>query len=200
MNTDAPTLPRTISRSLPVRLAHKLLIASAAAVAFVVSFASTSAAASAAGAADADPLDLLRPLLDAFAHGRYLYAGSVALVIACALARRYGGARFPQLHTNEGATALVFVGSIAATLSARLADPDAVFAWPMLWDAFCVGAGAIGGYAGFKMFIAPLLQKALARWPRAAGPLKALAWMFDHPSDPKNQPADPPLALVPPAE
>lgn len=190
-------VPRTLSRSLAMRFATKAAIAAVATASFLAAFAGTSLAANAASSADVNVLDLLQPLIDAFAHGRYVYAGSVALVLLCALARRYGGERFPTLHTNEGATALVFVGSAAATLSAHLADPSARLTSTMAWDALCVGAGAIGGYAGLKMFVAPLIKRAIERWPRAAAPLKAIAWLFDHPSDPKNQPATPPLRLEP---
>jgi hypothetical protein len=176
-----------------MKAAWKFALVGGAALAALASvFLGTSVAASAAEPADGSLLDLFSPVKDAFAEGRYAYAGSLALVLGVAVARRYGGARFPWLHTKQGSAALVMLGSFAATMSARLATAGATFAPSMLWDAFCVGAGAAGGYAALKALVVdPYLAPLAERYPRAGAPLKMILWVFEGAPDEPTPPAAP---------
>lgn len=164
---------------------NKLAIAAMAAAALVMSFTATARAAAAVEPSDGSVLDLLQPLLEAFKSGRYAYAGSIVLVVAVALTRKYLGDRVAWLHTDRGSATLTVAGSFGATLAVRLAAPSAVLTSSMAWDALVIAAIAAGGYAMIKkLVVEPLLGPLVAKYPTYAAPLKLILWFFDHPPAP----------------
>lgn len=154
-----------------------------------LAFTATAHAASVAEPSDGSLWDLLSPLLEAFKSGRYAYAGSIALVAAVALTRKYAGDLVPWFHTDRGGATLALLGSFGATLMVRLAAPTAALTASMAWDAFMIAFIAAGGYAMVKkLVIEPIVAPLVEKFPRLAYPLNLLLWFFDHSSDSKETP------------
>lgn len=161
-------------------LLDRSLLILASTIACVLAFSATSFAAGAADPErDATLVDLLRPVLAAFQTGDYVHAGALALVLFVALAKRYAGDSVPWIRTNQGAAALVLVGSFAATLAARLAGP-AELTGALAWDALKIAFVAAGGYTALKtLVVVPLLRPLPARYPRLAPVLGMILWIFE---------------------
>lgn len=147
----------------------------------LVVFTAGAHAANAIDPADGS-LDVAKAVYDALHGGHYAYAAAMALVVAVALLRKYGGSAIPALHTDAGSALLVLGGSFGAALAATLAGGGPL-TWPLAWSAACVAFAAAGGYATIKkLVVTPLLPK-LPPW--LAG---VVGFLFVHASDPGNTP------------
>lgn len=145
---------------------------------FLVAFKATSVAAGAAEPADGSLLDLLRPVYDAFAHDDYWYAGSLALAVACALARKYGGDHVPWFRSAAGTATLLLLGSFGASLSTKLVG-GVDLTGAMAWDATKIAFYAAGGYAILKALVVdPLLVPLAERYPKLAPVVGLLTFFF----------------------
>lgn len=157
-----------------------------AALCGLATFGGTSHAASLMHADDGSMWDLLSPIYQAFAGKHYEYAGALVLVLAVAVAKRYGAPRYSWLRSDSGGALLVLLGSMGATLSATLAG-GAALSWDMVWRALSIAVTAAGGYTVVKhLLIVPLLAPLAAKLPaRFQAWARAVLWIFD------GQPAAP---------
>lgn len=166
---------------------HRLTTTLIAAVAFLASFAGVASAQSAVTSSDSNPLEMLRPIYDAVAHGNYWLGGSLALVALCTAARKWGVKYLPALATDVGATVLVLLTSLGTTFAAAAAAGDMTTA--TAWLAVKVALGAAGGWALInKLVVKPLLgSKWFAEhapaWLRLA--LQSALWIFTKPAEVK---------------
>lgn len=141
-------------------------------------------------------LDVARTIYQALTGHRYAYAGALALIAGIALVRKWGGPRWPWVHTDAGGACLALGGAFGASLAASLAGGGALN-WQMIAAAGGVAFTALGGYAAAKkIFVTPFLvpwASSLAtkpwwlRWLRL--PLSLVIFWFQHASDPAAQPA-----------
>jgi hypothetical protein len=144
---------------------------------FLISFVATSCAAGVV-TPDGDALSLIRPVWDAFAHGRYYYAGALALVAAVALARIYGGDLVPWFRGDQGGAALALLGALGASLSTALADGQ-VLSWSIVEHAVVIAISAAGGYTLIKrLIVVPYLLPLGERYPKLRPALDLLLWVF----------------------
>jgi hypothetical protein len=162
-------VPKTLSRSIPILTT---------AIVFLLSFGAVAHAAAAVEPVDGSLLDLFRPVYEAFLTGHYMYAGSVSLVFAVALARRYGK-NVAWMHTDAGAAVLALLGSFGAAMAASLAGGSGP-TLEMAWRALTIAFGAAGSYAVVKAtiirpYLAHLANKGPA-WVHA--PAEWLLWVF----------------------
>jgi hypothetical protein len=132
-------------------------------------------------AVDPDGLDLLQPVVDALRTGRPVLAAALMLVVAAALVRRYGSARFPVLNSELGSAATVLVGSFGAAAASAMtggSEPS----WGLAWQALVVAVGASGGYSLLKQLVVDPLLRPLARkapaWARPV--IEVFLWPFTH--------------------
>lgn len=153
----------------------------------VVAFTGTVFAAGAASTDGGSLSDLLQPVWDAATHGHWWLAGSLALVAAVALFKRYApGKARAWSHTDTGASILVLVGSFGGALATGLitAGTDAI-STSLVVPALKVAFGAAGGYALIKtLVVGPLLGSML--WQRVPGVIRtpvefALRFVFSKP-------------------
>lgn len=158
-----------------------------AAAAFVASFAGIAFAQNAVTSSDPNPLEMLRPIYDAIAHGNYWLAGSLALVAACTAARKWGVKHIPALATDVGATVLVLLTSLGTAFAASAAAGDVTQA--TAWLAVKVAVGAAGGWALINKLIAkPLLD---STWFQTKAPawlqfaVRSALWIFTKPAEVK---------------
>lgn len=159
-------MTRRILSSMPV-----ILVLSAIGL---VSFGATAFAAGEALPADSSALDLLSPVWQAFAHGNYLYAGCLTVVLAVAVCKKYG-----WVHSEKGMVGLTFAGAMSATLASSAAA--GTLSGGMVWSAFKIAAGAAGGYAVIKtLLVDPYLRPLQAKLPAwAQMPLSLIFFVFD---------------------
>lgn len=161
----------------------KILLPAAATFAlafiFLGLFTATAHAANNVAGSDGSLIDLLQPVLAAFESGSYLYAGSLALVLAVALARRYGEPQYPWLGTKAGSAILTLVGSFGASMSAALMG-DGSFSWLMVWHSLEIAFGAAGGYALVKaLVVEPYLVRLADKGPAwLHSPMHLILWIF----------------------
>lgn len=153
---------------------------------FLLAFTATALGAAGLAPEDGSVLDLLAPIVDAFRGGNYPLGGALAIVLAVALARRYGTEYIPWLGTKAGAALMVLVGSFGGALAAALSAPGAVLSFAMVKSATAIAVGAAGGYTLIKdLVVDPLTRSAWYR-ERAPGWLKAIVsvvlWVFRSPS------------------
>lgn len=133
-------------------------------------------------------LDIARSLYSALTGGHYAWAGALALVGAVALLRKFGGARWPALHTDAGAALLALGGAFGTTLAAALAGGGAV-TWPMFAAAGATAFAAMGGYAALnKLVVQPYLVPWAAKYAWLKPLLTLVTLWFQHKSDPDAQP------------
>ncbi len=132
-------------------------------------------------APDPSLLDLLRPVYDAFAAHQYGLMGALLVIALVALAKRWGGASFPWLHSDMGGSAMALVVSAATALAAGLGTPGAHVTLELLKTAVFVGLTAAGGYAAIKnLLIDPVLRPLAAKAPAWMQPIFQLVfWVFD---------------------
>jgi hypothetical protein len=131
--------------------------------------------------------DLLRPIYDAFAGGRYQLMGALAVVLLVAVVKRVFGPKVSWLHSDAGGTGMALVGAVASALAAGLVAPGASITFSLLKASLVVGVTAAGGYAVLKnLLIDPVLRPLAAKTPAWAQPFfNAVFWIFEHPqSDP----------------
>ncbi len=149
------------------------------AVLLLVSFTASAFAADQALPSDANAQDLLNPLWQAFAHGDYLFAGCIAVMVAVGLIKRYG-ANWEWAHTDAGSASLVLASSFAATIGAHLGNHEAP-SLTMAWSAFKIAAGAAGGYTLIKhLLVEPLMKRFGNKLPKWASPLLSVVmWLFE---------------------
>lgn len=160
----------------------------------MLSFVTTT---SVAHAADEDALlDLAKPVFDAVVSGQWVYAAALSLVLAVAVARKYGGKIHPFLDTGTGAMLLAVLGSFGASLAAGLAGGVAV-TWSILWGSLKVAAIASGGYGMFQRLIMPLVNRISKRYPKIGWFLKPLSWVFRDRASEANVAGDAALAANP---
>ena len=157
------------------------------ALAFLVSFTATAHAATVITPPDGTLWDLLQPVLDAFQHGSYVYAGSLALVVAVAIIRRYAAPKQPWFSTDAGAGLLTLLASFGATLAATLPGGIA-FEWVMAWHALEIAFGAAGGYTLVKhLIISPYIRHLSAKGPDWLHvPMSWILWIFQEDGKPKT--------------
>lgn len=128
---------------------------------------------------DGNLLDLARPVFDAVMSGHYAYAAALALVLAVALARRYGAKQWPWLAGDVGGTLLVLVGSFGGAAATALTGGAAV-SLGLVWTSIQVAAGASGGYTMIKRLVIPTLAKLVSKLPPLfQKPFKLILWMFE---------------------
>lgn len=137
-------------------------------------FTATAFAAGEALPADADAFSLLGPIVQAFSRGDYLYAGCIALVLACAVVRRYG-----WVKSERGIAALLFGGALGASLAGHAAA--GTMSAGAVWSAAQIAIGAAGGFFALKhLVIDPLLKPLQAKLPAWAKPiLNLVLWIFE---------------------
>jgi hypothetical protein len=165
------------------RLTTTLIVAAA----FVASFAGVSYAQGAVTNPDANPLEMLRPIYDAVAHGNYWLGGSLALVALCTAARKWGVKYIHALATDVGATVLVLLASFGTAFAASAAAGDVTPA--TAWLAVKWAVGAAGGWALISKLVAnPLLnstwfQTKAPAWMQLAA--RGVLWIFTKPAEVK---------------
>lgn len=131
-------------------------------------------------------IDLLKPVIDAFRGGQYVFAGALALVLAVAAVRKYGATKIPWFVSDAGGATLTLVGAFGASMAATLADGSSP-SLNMAWSALGIAVSAAGGYALIKkLAVDPLMKSAWYKercpaWLRAI--LDAALWIFAKPSD-----------------
>lgn len=163
-----------------IKYAFSLTIA---ALVGLVTFGGVAMAAGAAEPANGSLMDLLSPVLDAFRGGQFVYGGALALVVAVALVKRYGGDRFPWLNGDVGGSVLALAGSFFASVAVAIAPgTGATLGLHTIWTAGGVAVAAAGGYTLIKkLVIDPLiksswyLNKAPA-WFKAG--MSVVLWIF----------------------
>lgn len=172
------------------------LVYIAAAVVAVMAFGATSHAAGMAHAADGSLLDLLAPIYQAFAGRDYWYAGSMTIVVAVALVKRYLGDRYAWLHSDEGGAVMAFLGATAGSVAAALGG-GAGMTWSIASTAATIGVTAIGGYVAVKHLLIVRLTPLVAKLPAWAQSLaRSILWVFD--GSPAVQPAPAASGNTPP--
>lgn len=143
-------------------------------------FTATSHAATALDpiSGDGPGLAAAKAVYEAISGGHYAYAVALALVVAAALIRKYGGARFPIFHTDAGSFLLVIGGSFGTALAAALTGGGALTLHLALM-AGVVAFSAAGGYSAVKALLLPQLAKILPQ-----NVMAIISWLFVHASDP----------------
>lgn len=133
-------------------------------------------------APDESLIALAKPVIDALLSGNPGLAAALALVLAAAVARRYGSKRFPFLATDAGGALLVLVGSFGGAAATALTGGAAV-SLGLAWKALLVAFAASGGYATVKrLLVTPLLRPLYEKAPAWLKPVLALVlWVFDQP-------------------
>lgn len=149
----------------------------------IVTFASVGAASAADLPPEDSILDLIQPVIKAATAGSPALACALALVLAVALARRYGSKRWPWLAGDIGGTLLTFLGSLGAAFAAALTG-GALPSMSLLWTALTIAAGASGGYSAIRRVVAPALRFLESKLPAWAKPLLApifnmVLWAFE---------------------
>lgn len=150
----------------------------------LISFSATAHAAGAVTPADGSLLDYLTPVLAAFRDGSYLYAGSIALVVAVAIFRRYTPSYWPSASdwgaTDAGGAVLTIIGAFGGSMVAALATDHDAFTWPLAWHSLEIAFGAAGGYTVLKhVLIEPYLVKFAGKGPAWLHyPMQAVLWIF----------------------
>lgn len=120
---------------------------------------------------DGSLADLAKPVLDAVVNGHGWYAAALAVVLLCALAKRFMPASWAEGAKGDViGVGLVFTMATAAAVGTVLAVPDAVFSWAVLHAAMKVGIGAAGGYTILHKLASALVA---TDWYKA----KAPAWL-----------------------
>ena len=121
--------------------------------------------------------DLFSPILAAIKGGQYFPAAALALVLAVAMARKYGAKRWPILRGDTASVVMTFAGAFgAAAASAGFAG---VAMSGALSAAFGLAVTAAGGYAMLAKFALPFADK-LAEKYKVLAPVNALLhWMID---------------------
>jgi hypothetical protein len=166
---------------------NKIFLVLSTALAFVAIFGGISHAATAAEqVTGGSAWDLLTPLYQAFAHGQYVYAGSMAIVVIVAAARRYGTAKYVGdglarwIASDEGSTILAFAFSLASTMIVQSAGGTSAVTWSGAWHATTIAVGAVGGYAVIRrLVIKPYLARLAGRGPAwLHKPLDFVLWIF----------------------
>lgn len=154
--------------------------------ALLLSFTGVSAAASVIDPKDGS-MDLMQSVYNAFNGGHYAYAAAIALVLAVALCRKYLGTTWQWMHSDAGAAALVFLGSLGAALASSLAGGGAL-TLHLTGAALAVACSAAGGYAAIKKIVIMPLVPRLPSWLQAP-----VLWLFQHDGDATQPPVDQPL-------
>lgn len=157
---------------------HKITIPLVFVLACLAAFAGTAIAADAAVPTDSSLLSVLDPIREAFAGGRYAYAGALALVLAVTLTKKFGGDRVPWFRGDAGGAALTMLGAFGASLAASLA-PGGTVSPAMLWTAITIGVGAAGGYSVVKRLLIPSLVTFATAHPRLGVAVRPVLWVFD---------------------
>ena len=154
------------------------------------------ALAGAVSPSDQPVIDLARLIYEGVIGGHYFAAAAGALVLVTAVLRRYGAQLIPWLASDVGGTALAFAGSLGgALLTAALGG--AHLSWWLAWQAFQVGAAAVGGYVALKRLVINPLRPRAASWPTWARAIFAVvAWVFDRPEPSSTRAATAPITLV----
>jgi len=122
--------------------------------------------------------ELAKPVLDAIMGGQYALAAALGLVLAVALLRRYGVAKYPWLGTSAAGSLLVLLGGFGAALGTSLAAGGALSA-ALAYSALKVSLFAAGGFSILKPVIAALQGRAPS-WLKPV--LGLVGWVFDKPN------------------
>lgn len=117
----------------------------------------------------------LQPLVQKLLAGRYWEATALALVVFCALVRKYGPSISPRMNWvkgDVGGALLVFFGSLGGAAATALAAGTAP-SLALLVLATKVAFAASGGYSLVKRIAVPSLEWLAMRSPQW------LHWAFD---------------------
>lgn len=160
---------------------QRLISMIAVVLAFLAAFTGTAIAAE--PLADGSLVDLAKPVLDAVMGGNWWLGAALALVFATTGLRRYGGARWPWLKTDEGGTLTTLMLSLGGALATALAAGTAP-SLGLLVTALGVAVGASGGYTAIRRLLAPALRRLAGKLPGPLGKgvnlgLDLLLWAFE---------------------
>jgi hypothetical protein len=161
---------------------------------FMFAFTAAAFAAGAATPDDGSLLELLRPVYDAFASGRYLYAGMLSLVLVVAVLKRYAPEKYgirAFVHGDAGGALLTLLAAFGGAMATSLAA-GAGASWMMVKTATMIAIGAAGGYSLIKkLIVEPILKPLAAKAPAWAQPIFSLVfWIFDKPTPVEKAEAD----------
>lgn len=136
-------------------------------------------------AADGSWTDLVTPVYQAIAGGRYALGVSLGIIVALALIKKYAGttSAFGKfVHGDVGGSLSAVLLGGATAISATLAAPNAHLTLDVLKAGLLAGVVAGGGYAALKnLIVDPILRPLAAKAPAWAQPAFALIfWVFDH--------------------
>ncbi len=160
---------------------------------FLGGFTAIAFAAGATVSPDASWTDLVTPVIDAFKGGDYPFAAALTLVLLVAIAKRYGGTRFPWLASGKGNALLILIGSFAGAMATALAG-EGTLTSGAAWTAFSIAIAAAGGYSLIKTLIVEPLQE--SAWYKTKAPAWAKSiigvavWVFNKPSPVANAEAE----------
>lgn len=163
----------------------KIALFAVAPLLFLAAFATSSYAAGAAAGDDGSLLELARPVWDALRSGQWWLGGALALVLAVAAARQYGGAYVPWFKTGAGAAVLTLLGSFGMALAVGLGQ--ASMSWHLAWVALTFAVSAAGAYSLLKYTLVDMVLVPLAeKYPKFRPILAVILWVFDRvvPKDP----------------
>jgi hypothetical protein len=118
----------------------------------IVSFVGTSVALA---QSNGELLELARPILDAVMSGQWVLAAALALVLAVALLRRFGGSRWPVLSNPKVAPLLTILGAFGGMLATAILAGASV-STAMAWTALKAAFFASGGYHLAKLYLGDL--------------------------------------------
>jgi hypothetical protein len=114
---------------------------------FLGVFTGTALAATAATPDSGSLLDLAKPVFEAVMHGQWWAAAALAVVLLCALAKKY----MPDSWTAgiKGdiiGTAMAFVMAFAGAIATWALAPGAIMTMAVVLTAMKIGFAAVGGY------------------------------------------------------
>jgi hypothetical protein len=152
-----------------------------AAFAGLTTFTATAAASNAVDESGSI-LDIAKPIYTAIMGGSYTLAAALALVLVCALLKRYGAKYLPALHSDIGGVALTLTTSFGGAIATALTG-GGVVSVALLVTSLKIALTAAGGYAMLKkLIVMPLLKPLAAKSPAWAQPIFAIVfWAFDKP-------------------
>ncbi len=115
-------------------------------LAFLAAFTGTALAADAVPQ-DASLFDLAKPIFDAVMHSQWWAAAAMAVILACAAARKYMPASWKDGTKGDIiGTSMAFVMAFAGAIATWAVAPGAVMGVGVVATAAKIGFVAVGGY------------------------------------------------------
>lgn len=113
---------------------------------FLGAFTGTALAAEAVPS-DASLFDLAKPIFDAVMHSQWWAAAALAVILACAAARKYMPASWTEGTKGDIiGTAMAFLMAFAGAVATWAMAPGAVISFGVIATAGKIGLAAIGGF------------------------------------------------------